>query len=180
MSNLWLHLLQSHDHWCCDKQTKGIEGQLIFWHCLNKITAQNGMSDPNFKELICDKVQNNVNTVHIVYGTGDLSIPMLIWLIYFIGQQTWISIQNNSLPKNFKTNIFDFVCNIRIQLLYPRQTKCTWKSKFDGTPLELHQNKQFVNSRVGSDFGIFSTVNGVDSWKRYGLCRFCAFFHFLL
>ena len=68
----------------CDMQSKGIEGQPVFWHCLYKIMAQNGMSDATFKEFICDSTQNNVNVVRIVYGTGDPSIPMVD------GERTWL------------------------------------------------------------------------------------------
>lgn len=44
----------------CNMQTKWIEGQFYFWHCLNKIMAQNEVSDPNFKEFICDSAQTNL------------------------------------------------------------------------------------------------------------------------
>ncbi len=58
-------------------QTKGTEGQLVYWHCLYKIMAQNGMFDPTFEEFIYDSAQNNVKVVGIVYGTREPSIPMV-------------------------------------------------------------------------------------------------------
>ena len=61
----------------CDMQNKGIEGQLVFWHCLSQIIAQNGMFDATFEEFICDSAQNNVNAVCIVYGIWNPSIPMV-------------------------------------------------------------------------------------------------------
>ena len=61
----------------CDMQTEGTEGQLIFWRCLNKIMAQNGLFDPNFKVFMCDNAQAKFDVVRIVYGIGDPYVPMV-------------------------------------------------------------------------------------------------------
>jgi hypothetical protein len=37
----------------CDMQTEGIEGQMIFWRCLNKVMDNNSIPNPNCKGVSC-------------------------------------------------------------------------------------------------------------------------------
>ena len=50
----------------CDMQTESTEGQLIYWHCLNKVMNKNGIPYPNFKGFMCDSALANFNAVCIV------------------------------------------------------------------------------------------------------------------
>lgn len=60
-------------------QTAGTKSQLIFWRYLSGLI---------FKAFICDNAQADFDAICIVYGMGDLSIPMVDCkgVIYFTGK----------------------------------------------------------------------------------------------
>ncbi len=47
------------------------------WQNLNKVMANNGVPNPNFKGFMAYNDQANWNVVQIVYGSGDPSESMV-------------------------------------------------------------------------------------------------------
>jgi len=106
-----------------DIQIEGTEGQIIFWHYLNKVMVQNGVLDPTFKEFMFDSSQANFNAVHIVYGSKNPFVPMVARkrsCLFHWATSMHKYIENLESLKNFKTNISDSVGNTRMQHQCPR------------------------------------------------------------
>jgi hypothetical protein len=61
----------------CDMQSKNTEAQCVMWQNLNKVMANNGVPNPNFKGFMVDSTQANWNVVQIVYGSEDANEPMV-------------------------------------------------------------------------------------------------------
>ncbi len=59
----------------CDMQFEDTEIQCVMWQNLNKVMANNGVPNPNFKGFIAKNVKANWNVVQIVYGSGNASEP---------------------------------------------------------------------------------------------------------
>jgi hypothetical protein len=47
------------------------------WRNLNKVMANNGVPNPNFKGFMIDNAHANWNAIQIVYGNGNESEPMV-------------------------------------------------------------------------------------------------------
>ncbi len=61
----------------CDMYSKDIEVQCVMWQNLDKVMANNGVPNPNFKGFMAYSAQANWNIVQIVYGSGDPSESMV-------------------------------------------------------------------------------------------------------
>ncbi len=62
---------------CCDMQSEDHKAQALFWENLNKVMAENGVPNVNFRGFMADSAGGNWMAVRQVYGTGDPHIPML-------------------------------------------------------------------------------------------------------
>jgi hypothetical protein len=47
----------------CDMQYEDLEVQWVMWQNLNKVMANNGVPNPNFKGFMVDNAQANWNTI---------------------------------------------------------------------------------------------------------------------
>jgi hypothetical protein len=47
----------------CDMQSKDMEAQSVMWWNSNKVMANNGVPNPNFKGFMADNAQANWNVV---------------------------------------------------------------------------------------------------------------------
>jgi hypothetical protein len=62
---------------CCDMQSEDGATQTLFWENLNDVMAENGVPKTNFKGFMTDSAQANWNTVRMVYGDDNPSLPMV-------------------------------------------------------------------------------------------------------
>ena len=60
----------------CDMQSEDHIAQILFWENLNKVMANNGVPNVNFKGFMADSAQANWMAVRRVYGSGDPKVPM--------------------------------------------------------------------------------------------------------
>lgn len=60
----------------CDMQYEDIESQCFMWNALNRMMANHGVPNPNFKGSMADSAQDNYNVVCLIYGNGDPKSPM--------------------------------------------------------------------------------------------------------
>jgi hypothetical protein len=49
---------------------------MVLWKNLNDVMARHGILEPKFKGFMADSAQANWNTVRVIYGSGDATIPM--------------------------------------------------------------------------------------------------------
>lgn len=61
---------------CCDMQSEDAVAQTLFWENLNKVMAENGVPNVNFKGFMADSAQANWIAVRKVYGSGNPDEPM--------------------------------------------------------------------------------------------------------
>ena len=61
---------------CCDMQSEDAVAQTLFWENLNKVMADNGVHNVNFKGFMADSAQANWIAVRKVYGSGNPNEPM--------------------------------------------------------------------------------------------------------
>jgi hypothetical protein len=61
----------------CDMQFKDTEVECVMWRHLNKVMANNGVPNPNFKGFMIDNVRANWNTIQIIHGSKNLSELMV-------------------------------------------------------------------------------------------------------
>jgi len=61
---------------CCKFQSEDRDAQVLFWQNLNHVVARHGIPLPTFLGFMANSVQANWNVVRIVYGSGDLKVPM--------------------------------------------------------------------------------------------------------
>jgi len=61
----------------CDMQYENTRVQCVMWQNLNKVMANNGVPNPNFKGSMVDSVHANWNDVQIIYGSGNAIEPMV-------------------------------------------------------------------------------------------------------
>jgi hypothetical protein len=80
----------------CDMQYEDLEVQWVMWWNLNKVMANNGVLNPNFKGFMVDNAQANWNIVQIVYGCGDLGELMVD------RERTYFFHWNQSMDKHTK------------------------------------------------------------------------------
>ena len=60
----------------CDMQSEDAAAQMVFWKNVNDVMARHSVPSPKFKGFMADSVQANWNTVRVIYGSGDATIPM--------------------------------------------------------------------------------------------------------
>jgi hypothetical protein len=60
----------------CDMQSEKVDAQEHIWMSLLTVTEKHGLSNINFKGFMCDSAQTNFNTVKVIFGSGDPTIPM--------------------------------------------------------------------------------------------------------
>jgi predicted phage tail protein len=58
-------------------QFEDTKAQCVMWQNLNKLMANNGVPNPNFKGFMVDNTQANWNVVQIIYGSGNVSELMV-------------------------------------------------------------------------------------------------------
>ena len=61
---------------CCDMQSEDAIAQTLFWENLNKVMAENGVPNVNFKGFMADSAKANWIAVRKVYGYGNPDEPM--------------------------------------------------------------------------------------------------------
>ncbi len=61
----------------CDMQFEDTWAQCVMWQNLNKVMANNGVPNPNFKGFMANNAHANWNIVRIVYGSKNASEPMV-------------------------------------------------------------------------------------------------------
>jgi hypothetical protein len=60
----------------CDMQSEDSAAQTVVWNNLNAVMARHDIPNPNFKGFMADSAQANWNSIRVVYGSGDASVPM--------------------------------------------------------------------------------------------------------
>ncbi len=136
-------------------QIEGTEGLIIFWHCLNKVMMQNGVSNPTFKGFMCDSAQTNFNAIRIVYGLGDPSIPMVDQ------ERTYLFHWATSMHKHTEKLIAKEVQNQHIQLC--RQYKDA-TSMFEADKMYLEIKAWWYSSTAASKPAIRELRDWLAFW----------------
>ena len=83
----------------CDMQSKDCTAQVLLWRNLNSVVQRHGVDDIQFKGFMANSAQANWNTVQIVYGGGDPTVPMEE------RKRTCLFHWTQSLEKHTKANI---------------------------------------------------------------------------
>ncbi len=60
----------------CDMQSEDSAAQTVVWNNLNAVMARHDIPNPNFKGFMADSAQANWNSIRVVYGSGDASVPI--------------------------------------------------------------------------------------------------------
>jgi hypothetical protein len=60
----------------CDMQSEDATAQSILWKNLNAVLARHGVPETKFKEFMADSAQANWNAIRVIYGSGNVAIPM--------------------------------------------------------------------------------------------------------
>ena len=60
----------------CVMQSEDCIAQVLFWRNLKSIVQRHGLDDVQFKGFMANSAQANWNAMRIVYGGGDLVVPM--------------------------------------------------------------------------------------------------------
>jgi hypothetical protein len=58
-------------------QSEDMKAQCVMWQNLNKVMANNGVPNLNFKGFMVDNARATWNVVRIVYGSGNASELMI-------------------------------------------------------------------------------------------------------
>ncbi len=61
----------------CDMQSEDMEIQCVMWWNLNKVMANNGVPNLNFKRFMANNIHASQNVVQIIYGNKDVSESMV-------------------------------------------------------------------------------------------------------
>jgi hypothetical protein len=60
----------------CDMQFEDCAAQILCWTNLNSVLERHGVPETQFKGFMADSAQANWNAVRMVYGSGDILVPM--------------------------------------------------------------------------------------------------------
>jgi hypothetical protein len=126
----------------CDMQSEDAAAQSVLSKNLNTVMAKHGILESKFKGFMANSTQANWNTIRVIYGKGDVTIPMKDQerTYFFQGIQSLEKHTKALFVLTSKTNTGNSIGSTRMQLHLLNPRLLTLPFEYGGFPLELLQS----------------------------------------